>query len=153
VNTLARIVCGIALGAIPLGAQSTPEFEVASIRPSNPDQSFINASTPNLNAGSDRLLRFVQITLRDLIMLAYGIGAPQIQGPGFLNGRPDSPADRFDVVAKVPAGATPEHVPLMLRALLAERFHLNFHRESKAMQIYALEVAKGGPKMKESPEG
>jgi hypothetical protein len=79
---------------------------VASICPSNPDQNFINASTPSLNVGGDRLLRFVQITLRDLIMLAYGIGAPQIQGPGFLNGRPDSPADRFDVMAKVPAGAT-----------------------------------------------
>jgi uncharacterized protein (TIGR03435 family) len=56
-------------------------------------------------------------------------------------------------MAKVPAGATPEQVPLMLRALLAERFHLALHRENKTMQIYALEVAKGGPKMKQSPDG
>lgn len=41
----------------------------------------------------------------------------------------------------------------MLRALLADRFHLTFHRESKSMDIYALEAAKGGVKMKESPEG
>lgn len=86
-------------------------------------------------------------------MLAYGVGAGQVQGPGFLNGTLDNPADRFDINAKVPSGATPEQVPLMLRALLADRFHLSFHRDSKSMDIYALEVAKGGLKMKESPEG
>ena len=134
-------------------AQTAPEFEVASVRPSNPDQGFINATTPSLNVGGDRFLRFVQITLRDLIMLAYGVGARQIQGPGFLNGNPETPADRFDIAAKVPTGTAPEQVPLMLRALLAERFHLTLHRESKDMQVYALEVGKGGPKMKESPEG
>jgi hypothetical protein len=39
----------------------------------------------------------------------------------------------------------------MLRALLAERFHLALHRESKTIQVYALETGKGAPKMKESP--
>lgn len=136
-----------------LQAQPAAEFEVASIRPSNPEQGFINASTPSLKVDAGRNLTFAKITLRDLIMLAYGVGAPQVQGPGFLNGRPDAPADRFDVIAKVPAGATREQVPLMLRALLAERFHLMLHRESKTMQIYALEAGKGGPKMNESPEG
>jgi len=130
-----------------------PEFEVASVRPSNPDQNYIDSATPSLRVGGDQYLRFVQITLRDLIMLAYGVGSGQVQGPGFLRGNPQNPADRFDIAAKVPAGATPEQVPLMLRALLADRFHLSFHRENKTMDIYALEVAKGGPKMKESPEG
>jgi uncharacterized protein (TIGR03435 family) len=130
-----------------------PEFEVASVRPSNPDQGFINAVTPSLKVGGDRNLTFVQVTLRDLIMLAYGVGTPQIQGPKFLNGTPEAPADRFDIVARVPAGATKDQIPLMLRALLAERFHLGFHRENKTMQIYALEAGKGAPKMKESPEG
>jgi len=152
-SKLARQVLGIAIAAAALQAQSAPEFEVASVRASNPDQGFINAVTPSLNVGGDRRLTFVQVTLRDLIMLAYGVGARQIQGPGFLNGSPDAPADRFDIVAKVPTGATREQVPLMLGALLTERFHLSFHRENKTMQIYALEVAKGGPKMKESPEG
>ncbi len=129
-----------------------PEFEVASVR-LNPDPNYINATTPSLKIGGDQYLRFVQVTLRDLIMLAYGVGSGAVQGPGFLNGTPDNPADRFDVNAKVPAGATPEQVPLMLRALLADRFHLSFHRDSKTMDVYALEVAKGGVKMKESPEG
>jgi uncharacterized protein (TIGR03435 family) len=130
-----------------------PEFEVASVRPSNPDQSYLNSATPSLRVGGDQYLRFVQITLRDLIMLAYSVGSGQVQGPSFLNGNPANPADRYDIAAKVPAGATPEQVPLMLRALLAERFHLSFHRDNKTMDIYALEVAKGGPKMKESVEG
>ena len=130
-----------------------PEFEVASVRPSNPDQSYLDSATPSLRVGGDQYLRFVQITLRDLIMLAYGLGAGQIQGPRFLNGSPENPADRFDIAAKVPAGATADQVPLMLQALLADRFHLRFHRDNKTMDIYALELAKSGPKMKESPEG
>ena len=137
-----------------LQAQPSPEFEVASVRISNPEGNpeigYINASTPSLNVDGDRSLAFVQITLRDLIMLAYGVGARQIQGPAFLNGTPASPADRFNVNAKVPAGATREQVPLMLRALLAERFHLSLHRDSKPMQVFALEIAKGGLKMKET---
>ncbi len=151
-----RIPCAlacIACATAALHAQSAPEFEVASIHPSNPTQSYVNLSTPSLSADGDRFLRFAQITLRDLIMLAYGVGAPQIQGPGFLNGTPDSPADRFDVIAKVPVGTTRDQLPLMLRALLAGRFHLTFHREEKTMQIFALEVGKNGIKMKESPEG
>lgn len=86
----------IALGAvIAIALHGQPEFEVASVRPSNPDQNYINSSTPSLNIGGDRYLRFGQITLRDLIMLAYKVGASQIQGPGFLNGTPDNPAGRF----------------------------------------------------------
>ena len=130
-----------------------PEFEVASVRPSNPDQGFVNAVTPSLRVDPGRNLTFVQITLRDLIMLVYSVGAPQIQGPSFLNGTPENVADRFDIVARVPEGATRDQVPLMLRALLAERFHLRLHRESKSMQIYALEQGKGPLKMKESQEG
>jgi uncharacterized protein (TIGR03435 family) len=130
-----------------------PEFEVASVRPSNPDQGFVNAVTPSLRVDPGHNLTFVQITLRDLIMLAYSVGAPQIQGPSFINGTPENVADRFDIVARVPEGATRDQVPLMLRALLAERFQLRLHRESKSMQIYALEQGKGPLKMKESQEG
>jgi len=146
------LVC-VPLTTAALHAQTAPEFEVASVRPSNPTQGFINSTTPSLSIDGDRFLRFVQITLRDLIMLAYGVGAPQIQGPSFLNGTPDYPADRFDVIAKVPSGTTRDQVPLMLRALLADRFHLTLHRENKTMQIFALEVGKNGIKMKESPRG
>ena len=75
-RALTQGALGTALAAMALHAQPAPEFEVASIRRSNPDQGFINATTPSLNVGGDRYLRFVQISLRDPIMLAYGVGAP-----------------------------------------------------------------------------
>ena len=151
-RTIQLLAAGALVG-IALHAQAKPEFEVATVRPSNPAEDYINASTPSLRVGGDRILSFKQATLRDLIMLAYGVGARQIQGPGFLSGSPQNPADHFDVGAKVPEGAKPEQVPLMLQALLAERFHLSLHHENKEMQVYALGMGKGAPKMKVSPEG
>ncbi len=55
------------------------------------------------------------------------------------------------VLAKMPDGSTKEQVPDMLKALLAERFKLVIHQESKEHAMYALIVGKGGPKLKESP--
>ncbi len=60
-------------------------------------------------------------------------------------------SERFDVLAKLPEGASREQVPEMLQALLAERFKLTVHRESKEHAVYALVVGKNGPKLKESP--
>ena len=59
-------------------------------------------------------------------------------------------AERFDIQAKLPEGATKEQVPEMLQALLAERFKLAIHRDSKEHPIFALVVGKNGIKMKES---
>ena len=53
---------------------------------------------------------------------------------------------RFDVQAKPASAATREQLLLMLRPLLADRFKLAFHRETKELPVYALVVAKGGPK-------
>jgi uncharacterized protein (TIGR03435 family) len=50
----------------------------------------------------------------------------------------------------MPEGATKEQVPEMLQALLADRFKLTLHRENKDHPVYALVVAKGGSKLKES---
>src|SRR5580658_8598678 len=60
-----------------------PEFEVVSIRPSDPELIY-RTNTPSLNISGDRYVRFVRISLRDLVMLAYGVGASQVQGPSFL---------------------------------------------------------------------
>jgi uncharacterized protein (TIGR03435 family) len=59
--------------------------------------------------------------------------------------------ERFDIVAKVPKGATKDDVKLMLQNLLAERFKLTLHHEKKDLPMYALVVGKNGPKLKESP--
>jgi len=59
-------------------------------------------------------------------------------------------SERFDVLAKLPEGASRDQVPEMLQALLAERFKLTVHRESKEHAVYALVVGKNGAKLKES---
>lgn len=84
-------------------------------------------------------------TIRDLIADAYGVRRNQVSGePNWLDSR------RFDVVAKVPEGATRDQVKLTLQNLLAERFKLTLHRETKELPIYALVVDAKGPRLKDS---
>jgi len=52
----------------------------------------------------------------------------------------------------MPAGAKSDQMPLMLQSMLADRFKLEFHRETKTLQEYALVVAKGGPKLQAAAE-
>ena len=73
-----------------------------------------------------------------LIEYAYGIPASQQVGPDFLK------TERFDIVGKMPVGASDDDAPKMLQALLAERFGLKVHWEKKEVQIYALVVGKSG---------
>jgi len=145
------IACAVAF------AQQRPEFEVASIRPSNPAESFINARTPSLQADASRNLVFKQTSIANMIMLAYGVGAPQIIGPDWLSVKELSRADHFDVSARIPEGSTPGQVPPMLQSLLADRFHLTFHQETRVLGAYALVVGKNGLKLKatsgDSPTG
>lgn len=79
-----------------------------------------------------------------LICDAYRVKTYQVVVPIALN------KVRFDILAKIPEGASKEQVPEMLQSLLAARFKLVFHRENREIAIYALVVAKGGPKLKES---
>ena len=84
--------------------------------------------------------------LRALLVRAYGVKNYQVSEPGWMD------SERFDVVAKVPDGATPEQFDLMLQKLLADRFRMTVHRETKELPIYALVVGKGGHKLKQSAE-
>jgi uncharacterized protein (TIGR03435 family) len=120
----------------------TPQFEVASIRPSAPP----GADHMNVGVHIDgQAVRITALNLKDYISAAYKLKIYQIQGPDFIG------SERFDVSAKLPAGATESQVPDMLKALLADRFQLKAHTETKEFPVYALVVAKGGLKMKESP--
>jgi uncharacterized protein (TIGR03435 family) len=83
-------------------------------------------------------------SLAELIRIAYEVKPYQVQGPDWIT------SERFDVAAKLPEGASKEQVPRMLEALLAERFGLKVHRESKEQSVYVLVVGKNGPKLKES---
>ena len=144
-------------------AEPVPKFEVASVRPSPPLQLPLVAPIRVgmfLDAGR---VEFKLMSLRDLILIAYRIKQYQ------LTGGPDWLAvNVFDIQATIPQGAAatgtaemhcasderPCHVsatkvPEMLQALLAERFGLRIRRENREMPVYALTVARGGPKFRE----
>jgi bla regulator protein BlaR1 len=56
----------------------------------------------------------------------------------------------WEIVAKAPVNSRIQDFPLMLRSLLADRFHLAFHHETREMSVYELVVARGGSKLKEA---
>jgi len=79
------------------------------------------------------------VNLLDLIHAAYGVDPERVYGgPAWLE------IERFDVTAKAPNGSTAESRKLMLQALLADRFKLVFHHDTKPMPAYGLTVAKSG---------
>jgi uncharacterized protein (TIGR03435 family) len=119
-----------------------PAFEVASIRPAAP-------GAPQGGVGGLRVdgaqVRTAYLTLKDYIAMAYRLKLYQISGPDWIG------SDRFDVAATLPDGALPAQIPEMMQSLLADRFQLNSHREQKDFPVYALEVAKTGLKISETP--
>src|SRR5262249_56610795 len=84
------------------------------------------------------------MSLADLIPIAFSVKAYQVSGPDWMR------EQRWDILAKMPEGATKEQVPQMLQELLKERFQLKVHRENREYNVYALVVPKGGHKLKES---
>ena len=88
---------------------------------------------------------YIYMPLKDLIANAYKVKAYQITGPAWLA------TERFDIVAKMPDGASKDDAPKMLQALLEERFKLAAHRDTQEQPVLALVVGKDGPKLKESP--
>ncbi len=127
--------------AMATGAAQTPQFDVASIKATDPSAPrpgrlqtiFVSTSPGRLTAKN--------ATLKDLIKGAYGLDDYQVSG-----GLQWIASARFDVEAKTTSGANRDQLLKMLQTLLAERFRLAVHRETKELAVYALVVAKGGPK-------
>jgi uncharacterized protein (TIGR03435 family) len=126
-----------------------PAFEVATIKPSAPlNPAALRAGTAHVGTKIDAArIAISSESLLRLICLAYRIRPYQVSGPAWLK------TTTYDVEAKIPEGRGPEQVPAMLQALLAERFGLSAHVDGKEQPVYALVVARGGPKMKESDAG
>ena len=125
-------------------AQTPLSFEVASIKPGGPmDPAAIMAGKMRIGMKIDAArVDIGMLSLSDLIRIAYKVKSYQVQGPEWMTG------ERFNISAKLPEGAKEDQVPEMLQTLLAERFKLTIHRQSKEQNVYALVVAKGGLKMK-----
>lgn len=124
-----------------------PEFEVATVRPA-PEITIELARSGKLHLGMNIDHSRVDIgglNLSAILQAAFTLGDGQIAGPDWMK------SARFDILAKMPDDATEDQVPQMLQALLADRFKLTVHRETREQSVYVLVVAKGGIKATEVP--
>jgi len=135
--------CLRCLGQTPPMQSSTsaPMFEVASVRLSGAESTHSAGPRYQISHGS---LTTRGLSLRACILLAYQLQPAQIVGPDWLNDI------RLDIVAKAAAPVDDPQLYPMLRTLLAERLGLRAHVEQREMSVYALTLAKGGPKFSES---
>lgn len=123
-----------------------PVFEVASIRQAPPmeelAEQFRNGKMRMGMSIQNDTINIGALSIGDLVELAFRVKSFQVAGPDWIR------TDRFDIVAKLPAGARPDQVPDMLHALLKERFGLVARRRPIEKPAYALVVTKDGPKLK-----
>ena len=143
---LRSILAWILLSAV-VGAQSKPQFEVATIKPASPDSQgrFIR-----IEPGGR--VRVTGMTLKDLIVFAWGVQPYEVMGgPNWID------SDRYDINAKPETPPERKELGLLVQSLLEERFQLKTHRETKDLSVFALVLAKKdgktGPKLVESKDG
>jgi uncharacterized protein (TIGR03435 family) len=113
-----------------------PSFEVVSIKPVGFEGRVTMSPQPNG-------LYAEAVTTRMLIRNAYRVQEFQIEGgPGWIT------QDRFTVEAKAAGAVGPGQLPLMMQSMLADRFKLKVHHETREMPVYSLIVEKNGHKLK-----
>ena len=131
---------------IPPPQVVSPAFEVASIRL----HIFVGSPGECMGSGSGTRVTLNCLSLRNLIMRAWNVKTYQVSGgPAWLQSMGDA---TYDVTAKAPGDVKPtaEQVRTMLQALLADRFQLRLHHDTKELPVYALVIDRNGPKLKES---
>jgi uncharacterized protein (TIGR03435 family) len=119
-------------------ADANPGFEVVTIKPSNPDQ------PGKYFTVRGRHIITVNTTMNDLVTFAYSLHVKQLV---------DAPAwfatDKFDLdgIPDVDGQPSTDQLKMLIQKAVRERFKLTFHREQRELSVYALTLAKGGPKM------
>jgi uncharacterized protein (TIGR03435 family) len=141
INVGILFLCGVA-------APQNPSFEAASIKPSaTPVQGtpFIAGMFGGPGTRDPELVTAQNFSLLNLLEEAYNVnGKYQVAGPEWLT------TAQFNVMARVPPGATRGEFRLMIQNLLAERFGLKAHTEKKEVPGWDLVVAKNGPRLSPS---
>ncbi len=136
-SPLRGIAVAALTGAIAFAQSSTParvdtEFDAASIKPNHSGSGRTSISMPPIGT-----YRAENVTLRELIVDAHRVRRFQVEGgPDWIDG------DHFDIVARTGDGAARDQMHVMLRTLLADRFDLAFHRDTRERSVYALMVAR-----------
>lgn len=135
---------------------SGPRFEVASIKlvadwppPARNGERGSGGGCPTSMKTDPTRVDFKCANLRMLIGYAFRISPDRVTGPPWMMavGSP-----RFNITATIPQDVGRDKIPDMLRTLLMERFRLAVHRRTANAPVFALVVAKGGPKMEAAPD-
>ncbi|MCU1324768.1 MAG: hypothetical protein JWN34_138, partial [Bryobacterales bacterium] len=122
-------------------ADAKPVFDVSTVKLSAPDA---RGSSILVGRGGSNLFTTTNTSVKDLIIFAYGLHAKQlIGGPAWME------SEHFDITGKpdLPGMPSAPQLMSMVQKLIQERFQLSFHREKKELSVYAITVAKGGPKL------
>ena len=135
----------IGMAQSPAVAAAPLTFDVASIRASGPQSQRGSEGGPG--SKSPTLYRYSAATLQDLIAKAWNVEVFQISSAAPVD------RDKFDLSVRVPEGATKEQFRAMLQNLLAQRFGLKSHLESREFLAYAMVMAKSGIKLMEDVGG
>ena len=141
---VASVAAFLAVLAYPQTAAQ--HFEVAVVKPAGPAE--IQKGSSGCYTGRGRAV-CTDVTLKRCIIGAFHTGPGQVVGgPGWLD------SDLFHIEAKAAEPVDDDSVlDAMMQALLQERFHLAFHRETRNLQALVLEVAKNGPKIEKAAGG
>lgn len=125
----------------PMAADAHPSFEVATIKPSKPD----DQRKAFLVQG--RRFKIINQPLTAILSFSYDVQAKQIIGLP-----PWADTDKYDIDAEPDGEGAPsgKQWKAMLQKLVAERFKLTFHQDKRELSVYVLSVAKGGPKLTKS---
>jgi uncharacterized protein (TIGR03435 family) len=127
-----------ALAQTPMAADAHPSFAVAAIRPHDP-----NLQSGGMGFNGERIAIRNQ-SLARLIMFTYAINPRQIvNAPDWVNNIPYD----IDGTTDIPGSPNLQQHQEMLQKLFADRFQLKFHREQRELPVYAIRIAKGGPKL------
>jgi uncharacterized protein (TIGR03435 family) len=121
-----------------MAADANPSFEVATIKPSAPDE------PGKLFGVRGAHFKTINTTLTDLITFAYGVQQKQVVGqPEWMD------KDKWDIEAQPDVAGAPnkQQVSTMVQKLLADRFQLKFHKDTKELSAYVLTLTKTGNKM------
>ncbi len=139
ITVLTPIAIGIANAPLVHAQPAAPAqaFEVASVKP---------AAIPVGPEGGNRsriehtptTLTMLNVGLSDCVQWAYGVAFFQVSAAHLST-------DSYDILAKAGASVPVGQLRMMLQDLLAKRFKLALHRETKMFPVYELVVAKGGP--------
>lgn len=137
-----RLTCLLFLSVSAVAQNPTPPaFDVASVKINtqfNPNDRSTALASDEIHPGSLTLRNF---TLTMLVAWAYDTQRPQVAAPDWVE------FVRYDISAKAAGPAKEPELRQMLQALLAQRFQVKIHRESRQMSAYVLLAGKNGPKM------